>query len=178
MIDWFPLRDAVREVSLKYPQVTWVIAGTTYKWIHDHIPPAQLEFHDWVDYNAYRPTRMIYDADINLCPLNGNSKFNESKSAIKWYEGCMPYAPEATLAGNTAPYSDEMVDGETGLLYNDPKEFAEKLGILIENSELRKKLGKAAKEWVIQNRHYKVTAPGLFDFYRELRKRKAVALEA
>jgi len=178
MVDWFPLREAVREISLKYPQVKWVIAGTAFKWVMDNIPENQLEFWDWVPYEAYRTTRTIYDADINLCPLKGNNLFNNSKSAIKFYEGCMPTIPEATLAANAGPYAEEIKDGETGLLYNDPAEFVEKLGILIENAELRRTLGERARSWVMENRHYKKTALGLFEYFQEVRSRKKIALEA
>jgi glycosyltransferase involved in cell wall biosynthesis len=177
MVDWFPLRDAVRSVCLKYPQVKFVIMGTAFKWIHDNIPPEQMEFVDWVPYDAYKAMRVILDCDINLCPLVDNI-FNRGKSSIKWYESTMPFAPEATLAANVAPYSDEIVDGETGLLYSDPKDFAEKLGVLIENVELRKSLGNAARDWVWEHRNYKNTTPGLMEFYQELRARKRVALEA
>jgi glycosyltransferase involved in cell wall biosynthesis len=178
MIDWFPLRDALREVSLKYPQVKWVIWGSAFKWIHDNIPEKQLEYVEWVPYEAYKVQRTIMDCDISLCPLKGNDRFNESKSGIKFYEACMPAEPEVTLASNAVPYSDEITDGETGLLYNDPKEFVEKLGILIENAELRKKLAHAGREWVLTHRHYKTTAPGLMEFYKEIRARKTIALEA
>jgi glycosyltransferase involved in cell wall biosynthesis len=178
MIDWFPLKDAIRSVALKYPQAKFVIWGTSFKWVMDAIPEAQYEYIDWVPYEAYKATRVIVDCDINLCPLKANDRFNESKSAIKWYEGCMPAIPEATLAANTSPYSDEIEDGETGLLYNDPAEFAEKLGILIERAELRKKLGESARKWVLENRDYRLTTPPLFEFYKELRARKAMALEA
>src|SRR6185503_3492877 len=137
MIDWFPLRDAVRAVALKYPQAKFVIWGTAFKWIHDNIPEDQFEFIDWLPYDAYKTMRTIVDCDINLCPLASNI-FNQCKSGIKWYESTMPEKPEATLAANVAPYSDEIVDGETGLLYNNPQEFAEKLGALIEDVSLRK----------------------------------------
>lgn len=177
MVDWFPLRDAVRTIALKYPQVKFIIWGSAYRWVHDNIPEAQLELHDWVDYEAYRPTRVLMDADINLCPLRDN-EFNNSKSAIKWYEGCMPAMPEATLAGNAGPYQEEMKDGETGLLYRTPEEFVEKLSILIENAELRRKLAESGKEWVLDNRHYSKTIPGLMDFYRELRAKKRTVLDA
>lgn len=176
MVDWFPLRDAVREVCLKYPQAKFVIWGTKYAWVHDNIPPAQLELHDWVQYEGYRIKRVTMNADINLCPLVDN-EFNRGKSAIKWYEATMPFYPEATLASNVAPYSDEIVDGETGLLYNTPEEFVQKLGTLIENVELRKRLGHSARKWVWHNRSYRATVPGLFEFYKELRAKAAKKVE-
>lgn len=177
MIDWFPLREAIREVALKYPQAKFVIMGTRYKWVHDNIPDNQIEFIDWISYDAYKTHRMILDCDINLCPLVDNP-FNRCKSSIKFFEACMPTIPEATLAANCAPYSEDIEDGMTGLLYDSPQDFVEKLGILIEQADLRKRLGEAARKWLMAERHYKVTAPGLFDFYKELRARKALALEA
>jgi len=53
----------------------------------------------------------------------------------------------------------------------------EKLGSLIEQAELRRKLGENARRWVIENRHYMQTSKGLYEFYQELRSAKKVALE-
>jgi len=177
LVDWFPLRDAVRIVAQKYPKVKFVIWGTEFKWVHDNIPPEQLELHPWAPYDAYKPLRTIVDADINLCPLVDNI-FNRGKSAIKWYEAAMPHRPEVTLAGAVPPYSEEMVDGETGLLYHDPKEFIDKLSLLIEKPDLRRTLAESAREWVFANRHYTKTVPGLFDFYQHLRAKKRVQVTA
>ena len=177
MVDWFPLKDAIREICQKYPQVTFVIMGTSFRWVMESIPEHQLEFWDWVPYDAYKSTRMLLDADISLCPLTDNV-FNRCKSAIKWYEACMPFKPEATLAANAAPYSDEITHGETGMLYNDPKDFVTKLSALIESEELRRKVAEGGRDWVLRERNYKTTAPGLMEFYQELRARKAIALEA
>lgn len=177
MIDWFPLRDAVRTIALKYPQVKFIIWGTAYKWIHDNIPENQIELHDWVPYDAYKPMRILMDADINLCPLADN-EFNRSKSAIKWYEGLMGEFPEPCLAGGCGPYKEEIIDGETGLLYNTPEEFVEKLSVLIENASMRRMLGENAWKWVMANRHINKTIPPLFEWYESLRARKRITLEA
>lgn len=177
MIDWFPLRDAIRSVAQKYPQAKFVIWGTKFAWVHDNIPENQLELIDWVPYEAYRPRRVIVDADINLCPL-ANNIFNEGKSGIKWYESTMPHVPEATLAARVAPYSLEIEDGTTGLLYDSPEDFAEKLGILIEQRSLRLTLGQNARAWVLANRHAEKTVPGLFDFYKMLRAEKQMVMTA
>ncbi len=78
--------------------------------------------------------------------------------------------PEATLAQNTEPYQ-EIEDGVTGLLYNTPAEFVEKLSLLIEDAQLRKRLGGAANEWVLNNRQPQHTTPGLYEFYEDTRAR-------
>ena len=173
--DWMPLRGALAEIAQKYPQAKFVIWGTSFKWVMDAIPEEQYEFIEWVPYDAYKPMRVLVDCDINLCPLTDN-EFNRSKSAIKWYESTMPFRPEATLAARVAPYSDEIEDGRTGLLYSSPREFVEKLSTLIENVELRRKLGDEARNWVQLNRHHLKTAPDLFQYYSELRARKKEAL--
>ena len=171
MPDWFPLRDAVREVATKYPQTRWLIWGTNYAWIHDNIPEAQIEFIPWIGYDGYKAHRTLIDADINLCPLVDNA-FNRAKSCIKWYEGSILARPEATLASNVKPYNEEMVDGVNGLLYDDPKQFVEKLSALIEAPDLARRLAEQAKADVIRTRHYEKTVPGLYEFYQETRARK------
>jgi hypothetical protein len=114
--------------------------------------------------------------DINLCPL-ANNVFNACKSAIKWYEGSVWRKPEPTLAQNTGPYR-EIQDGKTGLLFNTPAEFVEKLSLLIEDVALRARLAAGAREWVMENRTPKATIPGLFDFYAETRARQRRELGA
>lgn len=169
-VDWYPLREALRTVFQKYKHAKLVIWGTYIPYIHDVVPKDQLEILPWVEYAEYRPRRSLVDCDINLCPLEDND-FNRAKSAIKWYEGSIaPHVPEATLAGNVGPYK-EIKDGETGLLYNTPEEFAAKLSKLIEDADLRRTLGDNAKKWVLDNRHYSKTIPGLYNYYQELRAR-------
>ena len=169
--DWYPLKDAMAEICHRYPQVEVVIWGAASKWIVDAIPEGQLVLQPWIGFDGYRPIRGMIDCDINLAPLTP-SKFNACKSAIKWYEASLGPRPEATLASNTAPYSLEMVDGETGLLYNTPEEFVQKLGVLVENETLRKQLAQNAQKWVLANRTPEVTIPPLHDFYQELRAQR------
>ena len=169
--DWYPLRGAMIEILNKYPQVKIILFGEIFDWISDIVPREQLEVVKWVDHSAYKLRRGLLQADINLCPLTDNP-FNRCKSAIKWYEGSVWDKPETTLAANVSPYKDEMVDNETGLLYNTPEEFVQKLGLLIEDAQLRARLGVAAKKWIMQNRTPETTIPGLFDFYLDCRARK------
>lgn len=176
-IDWFPLRDSIREVCRRYPKVKWVVYGELFTWLREAIPADQIELIPWDDYAAYKLRRGLLQIDINLCPLADNA-FNRCKSAIKWYEGSIWSKPEATLAQATGPYKAEMVDGETGLLFSTPEEFVEKLSILIENADLRKRLGHNARQWVLDNRTPEKTVPGLFEFYKELREQRAHAARA
>lgn len=171
-VDWYPLRDAVKEITEKYPQVKWVIFGQWFDWIHDIIPDDRVEHHHWVPYPAFKLKRGLLHADINLCPL-ANNPFNRCKSAIKWYEASIWDKPEPTLAARVEPYH-EIEDGVTGLLYESPTEFVQKLSLLIEDADLRIRIGQAAKRWVLDNRTPEKTIPGLMEFYIECRNiRKA-----
>jgi glycosyltransferase involved in cell wall biosynthesis len=172
LIDWYPLRDALRTICQKYKdQITIVMYGEYFDWIADVIPASMLEYHPWQEYPAYRLKRGLLNADINLCPL-ANNVFNACKSAIKWYESAIfEDMPEATLAAR-GPVFSEIEDGVTGLLFDTPEEFVQKLSLLIEDAELRKRLHAAAHKWVLENRTPEKTIPGLFDFYADTRARQ------
>jgi glycosyltransferase involved in cell wall biosynthesis len=170
LIDWYPLRDALRTIAQKYPNVKFVIFGEWFNWIHDAIPDNMVEHHSWVSYDAYKLKRGLLNIDVNLCPLV-NNVFNACKSGIKWYEASIWETPEATLAAKTPPYS-EIVDGETGLHYTTPAEFVEKLSLLIEDAALRRRVADGARRWVLENRTPKATIPGLADFYAEVRAKQ------
>jgi len=171
IVDWYPLRSALKTIAAKYPNVKFVIFGEWFDFIHDVIPDHMVEHHGWVEYAAYKLYRGLLNCDINLCPLADNP-FNRCKSAIKWYEASVwKDRPEATLAQATAPYQ-EIVDGETGLLYKTPAEFVEKLSLLIEDAQLRARLGANAHEWVFNNRLPQHTTRGLYEFYSEVRARQ------
>jgi len=65
-------------------------------------------------------------------------------------------------------------DGETGFLVppRNPEALAEKLKILIENPELRKQMGKKAREWVEKKFNQKILLEKLIDVYYEVIKEK------
>lgn len=163
--DWFGLKDALGEVVEKMPEVRFVIWGTLFPWVHKVIPEDRIEFHDWVPYEAYKIKLASMDFDIAVAPLVENI-FNEGKSAIKWYEASALPDPRPVLASNVPPYSDEMVDGETGMLFSTPEEFVEKLGLLVSDRRLRGRLGRNAQEWVREHRDAYKTVPAYWEWLR------------
>lgn len=170
-VDWYPLKDALKTICEKYKdKITFVIWGDKFPWVHDVIPPSMIEHHPWALYEAYKLKRGLLNCDINLCPLVDNA-FNRCKSGIKFYEGSIWPNPEATLAQKTEPYR-EIIDNETGLLFSTDEEFVQKLSLLIEDADLRARLGAAAKTWVMNNRTPEKTIPGLFEFYEDTRARQ------
>ena len=112
--DWFPLRDALGHISAKYPQVHWIVWGAQFPWVKELIPAHRYTFKSWCPYHEYKLRLAMIGHDISLAPLSPNV-FNNCRSAIKFYEASALKKPAATLAQNTGPYKDEIIDGETAL---------------------------------------------------------------
>jgi hypothetical protein len=167
--DWFSLRDPIMEVSKRFPEVDWVIWGAKFNWIHDAIPPERVTFVPWMPYEAYKLILQVLDFDFVVAPLT-KSKFNEGKSCIKFYEPAALNDPKPTLAASVAPYSDEIIHGQTGLLYDGPEDFVEQFGKLVASASLRRELATNANTWLHENRDAMDTAVGLYEWLVQTRE--------
>lgn len=167
--DWLPLRDALGSITRRYPEVHWVIWGALYPWAVELIPPDRYTFQSWNPYPEYKLRRAMVNDDINLAPLEDN-RFNVCRSAIKFYEATVSHKPAATLAQRTGAYKDEMIEGETGMLFGDPTEFEAKLSRLIEDRQERRRLAANAKDWVNENRNAFREVPKHIQFLEEVRE--------
>jgi glycosyltransferase involved in cell wall biosynthesis len=169
--DWYPLRDALGYLTRKYPQIEWVIWGVLYPWVMELIPADRYRFIKWVPYAQYKLRLATIGHDINLAPLEP-TRFNLCRSAIKFYESSILQTPAATIAQKTGPYADEILDGQTGLLYENPAQFIDQVSELVENESKRLELARNARDWVVENRDAFKVVPKLIDYYRELRELK------
>lgn len=165
--DFYPLKNAFAEAARRMPQIKWVVFGTLFPWVYEKIPPFRVEFHAWVAHELFHMKLGTLSTDINIAPL-ADTRFNRGKSAIKFYEAAALKVP--TLASNAGPYRDEIIDGETGMLFSTPEEFVEKLDALVKDKALRERLGSNAHDWVREHRDAKKTAVPLYEFYRSLIK--------
>lgn len=171
--DWYPLREALGNITRRYPEVHWIIWGAQYPWVNELIPPHRYTFHDWCAYQEYKLRLVMMDHDISLAPLSSNV-FNDCRSAIKFYEASVLKKPAATLAQNTGPYKAEIVEGETGLLFDTAQEFEDQLSRLIEDVKLRRTLAANAKDWVSQNRDAMKEVPKIVESWERLREERKV----
>lgn len=169
--DWYPLRDALGNITKKYPQVEWVIWGALFPWAKELIPSHRLIYKPWCPYSEYKLRMAMIGHDISLAPLTDNL-FNKCRSAIKFYESSVLYKPAATLAQRTGAYKREIIEGETALMFGTPEEFEEKLSLLIEDQLLRKRLAANAKDWVNENRNAMREVPKIVQFWEELREER------
>lgn len=116
-------------------------------------PAGYVSVHDVLDVPADRRLtvhgrrfpelpRIVPNIDIGLVPLAG-SFFNECKSHLKGLEysaaGIVP------VASPTEPYRAFIRDGETGFLARRPKDWLRVLDELVNDDDLRRRVGREAR---------------------------------
>lgn len=94
---------------------------------------------------------VINSFDIAIAPSH-DSKYFKSKSDLRWLEAGASGVP---VIANPITYK-EIVDGETGFLAETNEEFEQKLINLIEDKELRTKVGEQARQYIKENRDISV----------------------
>jgi glycosyltransferase involved in cell wall biosynthesis len=90
---------------------------------------------------------VLRDLDVNLAPLEPGKVFNEAKSAIKWLEAALTRTP--TVASPSEPFRESIRDGVTGLLATSVDDWVAALLRLIDDVELRARIGHAARSQVL-----------------------------
>ena len=170
--DWEPLMPLINEAIHKHGERLQFMVVSDYgfyealqtklkKYISDI--QAGVVFASYAHYMA-----ALHSSDIALLPLN-DTEFNRAKSDLKFIEAAGNGA--AVLAAPTV-YAATVRDGETGLIYHSPKEFAQKLDLLIRRADLRRRLAENAYRYVAEQR---LLAGHLDDYilaYRELFDRR------
>lgn len=99
-------------------------------------------FMDWKEL-----PKLIRSIDINLAPLE-DTIFNEAKSENKWTEAALVKIP--TVASNVGAFKTMIKDGVTGLLFDNEKEFEEKMSRLIEDKNYREEIANKAYDEVMK----------------------------
>lgn len=170
--DFIDLTDVLPTILKQYPQVKFIFWGAKIPWIMENIPTDRYTFIPWCPYQEYKLRLVMMGHDIAIAPLRPH-RFNVCRSAIKYYESTVMRQPAAFLGQNTGPYAAEVIDGQTGMLWNTPYEFGDKLRTLIENEKLRREIASNGKQWVRENRDAMKLVKPLYEHLRELREDKA-----
>lgn len=118
-------------------------------------PPQNLLNHpdvEWIPINQLNYVRFAdafleQDWDIFISPLR-DDPFNQAKSGLKFLEYSTHGLPG--VYSRLTPYESIVIDGQTGFLAGDLKEWEGYLARLIEQPELRRQLGYEAQKTVIQ----------------------------
>ena len=170
--DWEPLMPLINEAIHKHGERLRFMVVSDYGF-YEALQTEAKQFisgiqsgYVFVSYDRYMAA--LHSSDIALLPLN-DTEFNRAKSDLKFIEAAGNGA--AVLAAPTV-YAATVRDGETGLIYHRPKEFAQKLDLLICRADLRRRLAENAYRYVAEQR---LLAGHLDDYilaYRELFDRR------
>jgi glycosyltransferase involved in cell wall biosynthesis len=98
----------------------------------------RLPFQAW----SALPT-ILRDLDVNLAPLRPESRFNDAKSAIKWLEAALSATP--TVASPSQPFREVIDHGQNGMLAATEEDWTSTLQQLVDDGELRQRLGRRAR---------------------------------
>ena len=96
-------------------------------------------------YNFEEFNRRIGVLDIAVAPLAA-TEFNACKSPQKWFEHSMH---RTAMVLTDSPVYDCVEHGVTGFKAKDAGEFTRYLRLLVENAELRRRMGEAARNAVL-----------------------------
>lgn len=134
----------ITQLMEEFPNINLLIAG------YAQIPEEFNEFKDRIifkpfsDYRGY--LNFLSLSDINIVPLL-TDVFNDCKSAIRYLEASALGVP--TVATNIGDFKNLVVDGQNGYTAEYERQWYEKIKCLIESKEHRMKIGKAAREYVL-----------------------------
>jgi glycosyltransferase involved in cell wall biosynthesis len=143
--DWPELIPALNRIILEFgPRIQFTV-------LHDHaffraIATDRKIFEPFCPYPRY--VEHLRASDIALLPLRPTS-FNVCKSDLKLVE-CAAHGVVA-LASPTV-YAQTIVDGESGLIFENPADFEAKLRALVADKPLRDRLAAGAREYVVNQR--------------------------
>lgn len=85
----------------------------------------------------------LHRFDINLAPLEVGNPFCETKSELRFLQAAAVTVP--TIASPAIPLKKAIIDNQTGLIAHNEEEWITKTNLLINNAEIRLKIGKTAK---------------------------------
>lgn len=106
----------------------------------------QIEYHNFVPMKKL--PQLMLCADINIAPLEIDNPFCQGKSELKFFEAGLLGIP--TIASATESFKDAITDQKDGMLAENEEQWREKLLQLIENQDLRNKIGEATKKTAIE----------------------------
>lgn len=161
--DFAVVTSVIERLMDKYPNLELFLAGPL------DVNDSLYRFHERVSHVPYvdraKYFRNISRVDINIAPLEMNP-YCEAKSELKFFEPGIFGIP--TVAVKNQTFSEAIEDGTNGFLASSESEWEEKLSRLIENENLRKTFGEAAKQKTYEN--YTNAKSHTEDYYEYLRE--------
>lgn len=124
-----------------------------------------VEHAPWVKMNHYFNSLNDLKLDLMLIPRKDNY-FNRCKSNVKFLEAAMCEIPVIASSFKNGPY--EELDGNMGILVKNQREWRYEVDRLIKDKELRRQIGRNAKDYVLDNYSIKLNAHKWAEAYATL----------
>ena len=153
LIDWIISRE---NVSL------YLMCSDPIWQLFDRLPSARKQRFKTGSLNAYY--QFLNKIHIGLAPLN-DTQFNRSRSDVKFLEYAIHEV--VPVVQFLAPYASSVKHGETGFVFENSKELLNLLGLLSNNVDLIRKVGRAARNYVLKNRLQHQHAKKRIEFYKQ-----------
>lgn len=155
---------ALVQLMQRYPQVQLVLRGEIDL-------PAELEaFFERIEMAPLVSWRELLPAiaelDINIAPLEPDNLFTDAKSALKYFEAALVEVP--TVASPTEDFIVSIRHGDNGFLAGTTDEWFAALEALVKDTDLRRRLGKAARQDVLRTRTPQAQADTTLATYRTI----------
>ena len=164
-LDFATITDALLEIMKKYPRVRLLLAGPLDTDSRLGEFKKRIDILPLVSRDKYYEN--VWKADINVYPLVKDDPFCESKSEIRFIEAGILKVPTVAIRNQT--YSEAISDGVDGFLAETWEEWVEKISRLVEDENLRHKMGEKAREKVLQD--YTIKNSHEEKYYNYLRER-------
>jgi len=162
--DFSQMQDALMELN-KREDVQLVLFGLPPKtegFMKVVVPAHKKEFQFWESLNIewqplvpmkdYIQTLNELKLDLMVIP-RGDRYFNRCKSNLKFLEASMLEIPVIAQGFSTgdSPYQQNPEDANRMVIITDNNEWLPAINKMVENKEMRREIGKRAREYVIQN---------------------------
>lgn len=155
------VRSVLKSILRTYSEVRLVMMGYDGGLRREGL---DIEFHPFVPIEEYPGALAELRLDVAIAPLCPH-RFNTSKSHIKYLEYSALGIP--CVASRMEPYL-LIRHGETGFLASSHQEWKDCLAALIEDADLRSRIGRAARDYVAREFDIRKTARLWGDFFVSL----------
>ncbi|MCK4816159.1 glycosyltransferase family 4 protein, partial [bacterium] len=127
-----------------------------------NIPDVRVKQVDW---DLETEVEELQEFDIGIMPLPDN-EWTRGKGGYKLLQYMAVGIP--CVASPVGINKELIRDGENGFLATTEEEWYEKLSLLIENPEIRKRMGLRERDFVVKNYSFEVAAPKLISVLKSL----------
>ena len=144
-LDWPPYIDAINAVAaVAGDRLAFQVVND--RGFFDALTSPHKSFTPLCDYDTY--LNLLASCEVSFMPLQ-DDLFNRCKSDLKFLEAA---AYGVAALASPVVYAATVVDGETGMLFDDASALQQKLMRLVANPEIGQAMGLAARGYVAAER--------------------------